>query len=75
MVAGVLGDQVLFDADPASLSARAAEPELVAAALAGLARSGIGVAEFALGQPSMDEVFLVLTGHPAEAASTTEDAA
>jgi len=75
VVAGVLGDEVVFDADPASLSARAAEPELVAAALAGLARSGIGVAEFALGQPSMDEVFLVLTGHPADAASTTEDAA
>ena len=31
-----------------------------------LARSGIGVAEFSLGQPSLDEVFLALTGHTAE---------
>ena len=66
---------IQLDPDPAALSARATDPELVAAALAGLARGGIGVAEFALGQPSMDEVFLVLTGHPADAAATTEDAA
>ena len=29
-------------------------------------RAGIGVAGFSLGQPSLDEVFLALTGHPAE---------
>jgi ABC-2 type transport system ATP-binding protein len=28
-----------------------------------LARSGIKVTTFALGQPSLDEVFLALTGH------------
>ena len=27
---------------------------------------GIGIADFSLGQPSLDEVFLALTGHPAE---------
>ncbi len=37
--------------------------ERAAAALAGLARAGIAVGEFALGQPSLDEVFLSLTGH------------
>ena len=30
------------------------------------ARAGIGIAAFTLGQPSLDEVFLALTGHPAE---------
>jgi ABC-2 type transport system ATP-binding protein len=35
----------------------------VAAAITGLARTGITVSEFALGQPSLDEVFLALTGH------------
>ena len=30
-----------------------------------LARSGIKVTTFALGQPSLDEVFLALTGHAA----------
>ena len=28
--------------------------------------SGVRVAEFSLGQPSLDEVFLALTGHPAD---------
>ena len=28
--------------------------------------SGVGIADFSLGQPSLDEVFLALTGHPAE---------
>ena len=27
---------------------------------------GVGIADFSLGQPSLDEVFLALTGHPAE---------
>ena len=30
-----------------------------------LGRAGIGIAEFSLAQPSLDEVFLALTGHPA----------
>ena len=35
-------------------------------ALAELSRAGIAVSDFALGQPSLDEVFLALTGQPAE---------
>ena len=31
-----------------------------------LKTSGIGLASFSLAQPSLDEVFLALTGHPAE---------
>jgi ABC-2 type transport system ATP-binding protein len=37
--------------------------EAVAWAMNQLARSGIKVTTFALGQPSLDEVFLALTGH------------
>ncbi len=47
----------------------------VARALAELSRSGITVAGFALGQPSLDEVFLALTGHPAQAGTVTAEAA
>jgi ABC-2 type transport system ATP-binding protein len=36
-----------------------------------VAGAGIGIAEFALGQPSLDEVFLALTGHLAEERDTT----
>jgi ABC-2 type transport system ATP-binding protein len=70
----ILGEQVLFEADPSALSVRASDPELVATALAALTQAGVAFNEFALGQPSMDEVFLALTGHPAET-ETTEDAA
>ena len=45
-----------------------------ASALTELARADVLVAEFALGQPSLDEVFLALTGRPADA-TTEEDAA
>jgi ABC-2 type transport system ATP-binding protein len=63
------------EADPACLSAPAADADRAAAALGQLARAGIGVAELSLGQPSLDEVFLALTGHPAEETTTEEDAA
>jgi ABC-2 type transport system ATP-binding protein len=48
---------------PAAKSGRAASGE-AAAAVAELAWAGITVGEFALGQPSLDEVFLALTGQP-----------
>ncbi len=38
-------------------------------AVAELARAGIALSHFGLGQPSLDEVFLALTGHPAEPAT------
>ncbi|MBA3420488.1 MAG: ATP-binding cassette domain-containing protein [Thermoleophilaceae bacterium] len=54
------------DADPAALSAPVAGAEQASEALAELSRAGIALANFSLGQPSLDEVFLSLTGHPAE---------
>ena len=66
-----LGVPVHLESDAAALSARVSDPERVAHALAELSRSGISLIDFALGQPSLDEVFLALTGHPAE----NEDAA
>jgi ABC-2 type transport system ATP-binding protein len=59
-------DSVHLESDPASLSAPCADGDRAAAAVAELARAGIGIADFSLGQPSLDEVFLSLTGHPAE---------
>jgi ABC-2 type transport system ATP-binding protein len=52
--------------DPAGLSAPCADTDRAAEAVAELSRGGIGIAEFSLGQPTLDEVFLALTGHPAE---------
>jgi ABC-2 type transport system ATP-binding protein len=75
VLAGVLGATAELNGDPAALTTRAADPGAAAAALAALADDGIGVAEFGLGQPSLDEVFLALTGHPAEDQTDTEEAA
>jgi ABC-2 type transport system ATP-binding protein len=52
--------------DPTALSAQCADPDRAAEAIAELSRSGVRIADFSLGQPSLDEVFLALTGHPAE---------
>ena len=59
---------VTLEPDPAGLSATCADADRGAEAVAELARSGVRIAGFSLGQPSLDEVFLALTGHPAEAA-------
>jgi ABC-2 type transport system ATP-binding protein len=68
---------VRLESDPAAITARVSDAERVAHALAELARSGVAVTDFALGQPSLDEVFLALTGRPVEndEANDEEDAA
>jgi ABC-2 type transport system ATP-binding protein len=67
-------DVVHLEPDPAALSAPCANADRGAQAVAELSRSGIGIANFSLGQPSLDEVFLALTGHPAEEQPTEEEA-
>ena len=69
-----LGVPVHLESDPAALSAMVSEAERVAHALGELSRSGIALTDFSLGQPSLDEVFLALTGRPAEN-DNEEDAA
>jgi daunorubicin/doxorubicin transport system ATP-binding protein len=66
-----------LEPDPAGLSAPCGDADRAAEAVAELARSGVRIAGFSLGQPSLDEVFLALTGHPAEdqTAVTEEEAA
>jgi ABC-2 type transport system ATP-binding protein len=57
---------VTLEPDPAALSVMCSDPDRGAVAVAALGRAGVRVADFSLGQPSLDEVFLALTGHPAE---------
>jgi ABC-2 type transport system ATP-binding protein len=64
-----------LEPDPAALSVSCADTDRAASAVSELTRSGIGVASFTLGQPSLDEVFLALTGHPAEEESLEAEAA
>jgi len=72
-----LGASVRVEADPAALSAPVADAERASEALAALARAGVAPAGFSLGQPSLDEVFMALTGHAAEETDTetVQDAA
>ena len=64
-------DDVQVEADPAALSVPRADADGGAQAVGELTRSGVRVAEFSLGQPSLDEVFLALTGAPAVPAQST----
>ncbi|TVL94132.1 ATP-binding cassette domain-containing protein [Streptomyces sp. SAJ15] len=65
-----LGAEVQREPDPLALAARVGDgddrdaAERAAHVLAELARRGILVDTFSLGQPSLDEVFLALTGRP-----------
>jgi ABC-2 type transport system ATP-binding protein len=61
-----LGVAVETPSDPVSLVARVSQPERAPDALAALPRAGVAVTDFSLGQPSLDEVFLALTGHATE---------
>jgi ABC-2 type transport system ATP-binding protein len=81
LLAQALDAPVQPEADPVALTARVTGDgngleagEQAARALAELARAGIVVDDFALGQPSLDEVFLALTDRPAVPA-TAEEAA
>ena len=66
LLSTALAAPVHLDGDPTALSATISDPEQVAYALADLTRSGVAITDYALGQPSLDEVFLALTGHPAD---------
>jgi ABC-2 type transport system ATP-binding protein len=61
-----LATSVHLEPDPTALSAACQDAERAAEAVGELTRAGVKVAGFQLGQPSLDEVFLALTGHTAE---------
>ena len=80
VLASVLGPGVQADPDPVALTAQLSgedsqreATEQASRALAELAGAGITVDNFSLGQPTLDEVFLALTDHPAT--ETDEEAA
>lgn len=69
-----LGREVHEGREPAALTVQVPHDEHVPRALAALAARGIGIAEFALAQPSLDDVFFALTGRLTKPAAP-EDAA
>ncbi|MGW0770451.1 ATP-binding cassette domain-containing protein [Streptomyces sp. NPDC002676] len=81
ILAATVEGTVQLAADPLSLSVLLADrPDatdvgrLVGQAMTRLAEAGVGIADFSLGQPSLDEAFLTLTGHRAgQGANDRED--
>jgi ABC-2 type transport system ATP-binding protein len=67
LVRRVLGDGILPGSDATTVTARLASPAQAAVVLAALTGDSVEVAEFSVGNPSLDEVFFALTGHAAEA--------
>lgn len=69
-----LGVDVHLDSDPVSLSATVSDAAAAARAFTVLDGSDIVVSEFSLGQPSLDEVFLALTGREPDSEPAAGDA-
>nr|WP_236539629.1 ATP-binding cassette domain-containing protein [Spiractinospora alimapuensis] len=66
LVAGVVGSEPVHDPGSALLSAPVVDGAAMPAVVRRLDDAGIEVAELALRLPSLDDVFLALTGHTAE---------
>ncbi len=62
MLESSLSGEATREGDVAAISMRVGDPAAVPSALAQLRDHGIATTEFSLGQPSLDEVFLALTG-------------
>ena len=66
VLARAAGSEVHFETDPAVLSVQIDDADRAAEVVAELSRAGFALADFSLGRPTLDEVFLALTGHTAE---------
>ncbi|WP_308258711.1 ATP-binding cassette domain-containing protein [Saccharothrix obliqua] len=73
ILARVIGGQVRLAPEPDALSVPASDPERVGAALVELSRAGVAVSGYRLAEPSLDEVFLALTGHAADVDEKAEE--
>ena len=65
-IARVTGNGVMPGSDAHVIGARLASAAQAADVLAALTRDNVELAEFSVGTPSLDEVFLALTGKPSE---------
>ncbi len=72
LLAEVLGGEPVVSKDPYALSLNVTSPGEVPGALVRVREHGVDISEFSLGQPSLDEVFLALTGeHVTDAEADT----
>jgi ABC-2 type transport system ATP-binding protein len=67
LVSVTLGNGILRTGDPATLAVKVPDAAAAARVLSAFSGAGIEVKDFSLGTPNLDDVFLALTGRPAEA--------
>ena len=72
LIARVCGVDPTTDEEAQMISTPVGDDEAFAKVVAALQKAGIAVSHLALRRPSLDEVFLALTGHPAEDESALE---
>jgi ABC-2 type transport system ATP-binding protein len=72
ILTGALSVPIHYKPDPVALSARIDDSGRASAVLSELVHAGIEVSDFGVGQISLDEVFLTLTGHHTTSASPEE---
>lgn len=70
IITQILDVPVQLENDPTLLSAQITDSEKMMEVFYKLTQAGISLAEFALEQPSLDDVFLALTGQPAQDETT-----
>jgi len=75
IMAALVSAPVRLEPDPVVLRVGVGDAAQAAMAMAELARLGITVTDFALSRPSLDEVFLALTGHGTTTDETARSAA
>jgi ABC-2 type transport system ATP-binding protein len=67
-----LGVRGVLSPEASRITAPLADPDRVAELLITLREAGIGLSEVSVQKPTLDEVFLTLTGHPAEEDSSDD---
>ena len=72
LIGKLCGVEPTIDEEAEMVTVPVGDDETFAKAVAGLQKAGIAVSHLALRRPSLDEVFLTLTGHPAEDESALE---
>jgi len=73
VLVGELSSEAMEVADHSAVAVAVPSADRAAAAMAALSTAGIAVTGFSLGQPSLDEVFLALTGHSASGDEESEE--
>jgi ABC-2 type transport system ATP-binding protein len=74
-VGRILGADAVVSPEGARLTAPMTDPDRVTDLLVAFRESGVSLAEMSVQKPTLDEVFLTITGHsvPAESADETDD--